>query len=90
MIFMRRLSALNALLWVIDIVVPRFIREEVAFVHDEEEDAYIPICALSDIQPGEDVDAVGVMRSFNIFGFAFFAKLEGELYEYVEEDELEG
>lgn len=57
----------------LDIVVPRFVTEEVAFV--ELEDGYHIIAPLANIQEGESYHATGMIRCFNFFGFALFPKM---------------
>lgn len=79
----------------ISIMIPRFIKEDVAFVLYEEgttpdDNTYFPICALDDVDESDDVQMVGTMRSFNLFGFGLFPKLIGELRPYIPETDLEG
>ena len=59
-----------------DILVPRFLTEEVAL--DAVGDQFEIICSMADIQPEEEYDAVATMQVFNLFGFALFPKLVGE------------
>ncbi|AUV59185.1 hypothetical protein HOS86_gp069 [Klebsiella phage vB_KpnM_KpS110] len=88
MFYFRSISVLVFLAWVLDICIPRFISEEVAFAlveegEGEDFDAYVPICSLKDItDEDDDVVMVGTMRSFNLFGFALLPKLIGELRPY--------
>lgn len=86
---------LTTILWIFDIIIPRFIKEEVAFgllggTEDPEVDEYYPICALADVHDEDtEVVMIGVMKSFNLFGFALFPKLMGELYPYEPTTEME-
>lgn len=78
----------------LDVVVPRFIQEEVAFYEvgqDGEDILYAPLCAMRDLTEA-DVDAtvVGTMRSFNLFGMALWPKLVSTLEPIEPESELEG
>lgn len=67
---------------ILDILIPRFITEEVAFEYDEDLDAYAPAFSIADLGPGEIPQQVGTIRSFNFFGCALFPKLVGELHDY--------
>lgn len=60
----------------LDILLPRFITEEVALRDDG--DHLTIVCSLSDVKPGERFDAVGTIRSFNLFGLAIFPRTVGE------------
>ncbi|AYN55392.1 hypothetical protein [Dickeya phage Coodle] len=95
MFYLRTCTPVMFLLFLLDVLVPRFIEEVVAFgMCDDSEDPdvyeYYPMCALKDIAEGEEVAAVGTMRSFNLFGFALFPKLIGELRPYDPEEIVEG
>lgn len=49
-----------------------------------------PICSLKDItDEDDDVVMVGTMRSFNLFGFALWPKLIGELRPYNPYEEMD-
>ena len=76
-------------------LILRFIKEDVAFMLYEkgatpEENTYFPICALDDVDETDEVEMVGVMRSFNLLGFGLFPKLIGELRPYIPQSEIEG
>ncbi|AKJ73847.1 putative membrane protein [Salmonella phage 38] len=89
-VYFRSLSLLAFFYWLFDILCPRFIKEEVAFVnHESQQDLWIPLCALSDVTESDEVGMVGTMRSFNLFGFALFPKLIGELHPYNPDEEVE-
>lgn len=62
---------------VLDFLVPRFVTEWVAFVSEGE--YYYPACAVSDLEPGEMPDAVGITKCFALFGFGLFPSY-GVLY----------
>lgn len=83
--YFRSLTLFCILLRAVDILTPRFIKEEVGFI--EYEGAYVPLCALVDVDEDDNVVMAGTMRSFNFFGFALFPKLLGNLREYPEKDE---
>ena len=55
------------------LLVPRFLTEDVAleFIGADRNDidSYRIICAMSDIQPGEEYDAVAAVDSFGWLGF---------------------
>lgn len=89
-VYFHSLSLLAFFYWLFDILCPRFIKEEVAFVnHEGQQDLWIPLCALSDVTESDEVGMVGTMRSFNLFGFALFPKLIGELRPYNPDIEVE-
>ncbi|CAB5508633.1 hypothetical membrane protein [Salmonella phage Se_EM1] len=89
-VYFHSLSLLTFFYWLFDILCPRFIKEEVAFVnHEGQQDLWIPLCALSDVTESDEVGMVGTMRSFNLFGFALFPKLIGELHPYNPDEEVE-
>ncbi|AIM51341.1 hypothetical protein HQ81_0190 [Dickeya phage phiDP23.1] len=95
MFYLRSCAPIVFFIFLLDILIPRFIKEEVAFgllgeTEDPEIDEYYPMCALKDIEEGEDVAMIGTMRSFNLFGFALFPKLIGELRPYDPEATVEG
>lgn len=59
-----------------DIIIPRFITEEVALLYtDDNEEEVEVLCSLKDIREGEYYDCVGTMRSFNFFGIGIFGRL---------------
>lgn len=93
--YIRSISIFAFFAKLFSILIPRFIKEEVAFTLYEEgetpeDNTYFPICALDDVDETDDVQMVGMMRSFNLFGFALFPKLIGELRPYIAVTELEG
>ena len=55
-----------------DVLIPRFLTEDVAleFMGGDRKniDSYRIICAMSDIQPGEEYDAVAAVDSFGWLG----------------------
>lgn len=61
---------------ILDILLPRFITEEVALV--DAGDHLEVACALADVKPGEAFAAVATIRSFNLLGRALFPKMIGE------------
>lgn len=61
----------------LDIIVPRFITEDVALEFDG--DHYMVVCCMADVRPGERFDGIGTMRTFNLFGVAIFPKHVGEV-----------
>jgi len=62
---------------IIDIVMPRFITEEVALI--DTGDRYEPVCSMVDVQDGERFDAVATFRSFNLFGIGLRPKMIGKV-----------
>lgn len=60
---------------ILDILIPRFITEEVALEYDAQLDKFVPICAMVDIGPYDYVDAKVTFRSFNFFGLALFPSM---------------
>ncbi len=59
----------------LDVLVPRFLQEDVAPI--DVGTHYEIVCAISDLQPGEEYDAVATMQTFNFFGLALFPKMVG-------------
>ncbi len=63
-----------------DIMVPRFMTEDVAALAFDcghcDEPHYAPICSMADVMPGETFDAIIAMRSFNLFGFGLFPRYD--------------
>lgn len=64
--------------WLWDVVIPRFLTEEVAimFVGDpiganNGWGDYEIVCSLSDAQPGESFDGIATVDAFQAFGFGF-------------------
>lgn len=60
----------------LDILLPRFITEEVALRDDG--DHLVIACSMRDVKPGETFAAVGSIRSFNLLGQAIFPRTVGE------------
>ncbi|MNO80850.1 hypothetical protein D3C76_720700 [compost metagenome] len=71
----------------LDILVPRFITEDVALINaycdDCDHPHLMPVCCLADVDPDEEFDAIGTMSCFNLFGWALFAKLVGDVRPWV-------
>lgn len=61
----------------LDIVIPRFVIEDVALV--DCGDHYEIVCSMADLAPGESYDAVATAHCFNLFGIALFTKLVSEV-----------
>lgn len=57
--------------------VPRFLTEEVAF--EKLDDGYHIICPLWLMNEGEQYDALGKIRTFNLFGWAICPRLIGSI-----------
>lgn len=72
---------------VLDILLPRFVTEDVACVEDYcghcDELHLIPVCPLAHVDPGERFDAIVPISCFNLFGWALFSKQVGEPREFV-------
>lgn len=62
----------------IDILIPRFLTEDVALRLNENNE-YEVLCSIRDLGEWEQVDAVMSMTSFNLFGLALFPKAAGEV-----------
>lgn len=60
----------------LDILIPRFITEDVA-LRLNENDEYEVVCSMKDLGEYEQADAVMSMTSFNLFGLALFPKAAG-------------
>jgi len=60
-----------------DLLTPRFIVENCAFKRDENGDLY-NFCREVDLMPGEAYEKILPIRSFNFFGFALFPELVEE------------
>ena len=57
----------------LDLMIPRFITEEVAANYVEGE--WRPICSMEDITYEDTYDAVLIVRAFNLFGLGLFPSL---------------
>lgn len=57
----------------IDLVVPRFITEDVAFYNDGTQ--WIPMFPVSELTPEDEYHAVGTIHSFNLFGYGIGGKV---------------
>lgn len=95
MFYLRNFHLLNFLYFVYDVLMPRFVTREVAFVLCEEieggsQDEYMPLCDMEDLHEDDDVHMVGTIRSFNLFGFGLFPKLIGELHPFDPEATIQG
>ncbi|MDQ7104195.1 hypothetical protein REA38_11605 [Serratia sp. MF2] len=66
----------------LDIILPRFIEEKVLFDYDEVIEAYLPVCSVNDLKPGEYFPMIGTIKSFNFFGIGLFPKLVGKLEKF--------
>lgn len=65
----------------LDILVPRFLTEDIACKKVNEHNnviQLIPICSLKDVQPGEVFDAIVRVQMFNLFGYGLFPKPIGK------------
>jgi len=61
-----------ALLFALDIAIPRFITEDVALERIDPGIAWESFdiaCSLSDVQPGEVFDAIATVDAFQFLGF---------------------
>ncbi|MCG7598866.1 hypothetical protein MHM84_03645 [Halomonas sp. McH1-25] len=68
-----------------DIMVPRFITEDVACYEGEDGISYPAFCMADfDHEHDEAPDAIIRMRSFNLFGFSILPRMAGEVMEYDE------
>lgn len=64
-------------------LIPRFVTEDAAAVvthcgHCDDEHPQ-PVCAMSDVRPGEVFDGIMTMRSFRLFGRGLFPSFDGEM-----------
>jgi hypothetical protein len=66
---------------ILDILIPRFITEDVALVECDE--GYEIACSMKDVQPWEDFHGVVTMQCFNFFGFGLFPKKVGHVREFI-------
>ncbi|WP_368216629.1 hypothetical protein [Aeromonas sp. R2-3] len=64
-------------IFIIDLLTPRYITEDVAI--ELRDDGYYPVCSMADIEEGERFDGVVAMRSFTWLGVAWPSKLVGEV-----------
>lgn len=71
----------------LDILVPRFLTEDVAvsvtYCGHCDEPHLQPVCAMTDVEPGERFDGIMTMRCFNLFGRGLFARQVGEIRPWV-------
>ncbi|MEN6549433.1 MAG: hypothetical protein ABFE07_25590 [Armatimonadia bacterium] len=66
-----------AILRLLDIVIPRFLTEDVCVLWDGE--TYEIVCCLADACDGEEFDGIATMRCFNLFGIGLFPSFVGEV-----------
>jgi hypothetical protein len=66
---------------IFDILIPRFMTEDVALMETDE--GYEIVCAMSDIEHGEEWDGIATMKMFNMFGFAMFPRQIGEVRPWI-------
>lgn len=71
------------LLIILDILVPRFINDEVAVQRVGRSCMHEIVCSMKDISIGERFDGVATMQAFNLFGFGLFPKQIGEIRPWV-------
>jgi len=62
----------------LDIVIPRFITENVALIGNDQQ-GYEVLCCENDLSPEDKYDVMGISRSFNFFGLALFPKVTVEV-----------
>ena len=71
----------------LDIMIPRFITEDVAVERrvcdDCCEEHYEIACSMLDIEPGERFDGIATMRGFNLFGMLLFPRQVGVVRPWV-------
>ena len=79
---MKAAKLLEAVLYVLDMAIPRFVDDEVA-LELVDEDEYYPVCRLKYVEPDERFDGICTIRVFNLFGFALFPKLIGDVRPFV-------
>lgn len=63
----------------LDVVIPRFITEDVALEYDDERGGWDIVCSVKDIQEGEEFEAFATVKSFNLFGYGLFPRMVGEV-----------
>lgn len=66
---------MSFVLRLLDILIPRFITEEVACI--DVGDHLEIMCSASDLQPGEHCDSIVTVQTFNLLGFGLFPKVVG-------------
>lgn len=70
---------LETLADILDVIVPRFIREDVALEYNDEQEGWDIVCSVKDIQEGEEFEAFATVKSFNLFGYGLFPRMVGEV-----------
>jgi len=67
---------MNFLYIIFDILIPRFITDEVAIIwlNDDKTDMQ-PICLKDQLLPDDVYDDIVFVKAFNLFGFALFPTL---------------
>ncbi len=63
---------LNKIKFIFDILIPRFITEDIAVIYNETTEDIFIICALSDVRLGEYYNYIATSRGFNFFGLSLF------------------
>jgi len=72
---------LSIIIWLLDVLVPRMITEKTALVLSLCPDEYEVLCPFDELEHLEAYDATCTMHYFNLFGFAIFPKVIGEIDE---------
>lgn len=74
-------------LFLLDLLVPRFIREPVAckviFNEKRQMPELHPVCPIIDLMPQDDYDVIVWMKSFTWLNYCFFPKYDGDYEEEV-------
>lgn len=70
---------LETLTGILDVVIPRFITEDVALEYNDEQEGWDIVCPVKNIQEGEEFEAFATVKSFNLFGYGLFPRMVGEV-----------
>lgn len=81
------MSLLSAVGRWLDILIPRFVTEDVAVEIDYcdhcDHPHPFPVCAMVDIEPDDAFDGIATMKCFNLFGFALWPEVVGAVRPWV-------
>ena len=68
---------------ILDLLLPRFIREDLAVNRVGYSSMYEIVHRLEDVRPGECFDGIATFSSFAAFGFSFFVRQVSEIRPFV-------
>lgn len=59
--------------WLWEFIFPRFVTDEVAFMHNGDDIDLI--CSMADVEPDEEFDGVVTVKCLSVFGMGLFGRI---------------